>query len=134
MQVDTKALEVGDTVYGSFGQYGRINVKAGKVLKKTPSGQIRVSFEEKWPGNGKVRERRFSDRGWEIGGADRYSGFLINEETYRRMVAQQTSAEAMEAVTAHLRAWTFKTKADLDGFVDKLVQLAARVPDDWSPR
>src|SRR5690242_20780334 len=82
MPINARALEVGDTVYGSFGQFGSINVKAGTIRKKTPTGQLCADFGEKWPGNGKARERRFNKSGWEIGGNASYAGMLIDEETF----------------------------------------------------
>lgn len=128
-------MNVGDTVYGSFGQYGAVDVKAGKVTKVSPTGQVTVDFQERWGGNDTPRLRRFSDAGREIGGAGGlYSGkgHLIDEAAYTRLAEKQRAADALRAVTNHLRSWSFKNKADLNKFVKRLNELAARVPDDGS--
>ena len=125
-------MNVGDTVYGSFGRYGRIDVKAGTVMKLSPKGQATIDFSERWPGNGEQRLRRFSPHGWEIGPGRGEGGRLIDEASYARLAERQRAADAMRAVTNHLRSWSFKNKAELLAFTGRLNALVARVPDDES--
>lgn len=60
-------IEVGQTVYTSFGKYGRVDVRQGKVVRVSPTGQLTVDFNERHQGNGKPFTRRFKS-GHEIGG------------------------------------------------------------------
>lgn len=130
----TKELIVGDEAFGSFGQYGAIDVKAGKVTKITPTGQMTIDFGERWPGNGDTRIRRFNASGWEIGAGLDHGGYLIDAETFARLAEKQKGVRARQAVTNLLRSWSFKSKADLNALVARLTELAALVPDDESTK
>lgn len=132
MSMDADALNVGGDAYGSFGRYGSIDVKAGKVIKRSPKGQVTVDFGEVWGGNGKPRARRFTAYGGEIGGGHFYGGRLIDAKTFGLLFERQRAEEAKRAVSSLLRSWSFKNKAELNALVARLVKLAAAVPDDDS--
>jgi hypothetical protein len=124
--------KVGDIVFASFGHFGTTDVKRGTVTKVTPKGQIVVDFGEVWGGNGQPRLRRFHPHGPEIGGEIYKSGHIINEDNYAIAAVRQARQDGAAAIVAHLRSWSWRTKAELNELVAKLVELADRIPDDES--
>ena len=120
-----------EQVFVSLGRYGRAEVKRGVLVKRTPTGQVVADFGEVWSGNGKPRPRRFGKDGFEIGGDYAH---LIDEAAYDRLAKQQAGQEASAALIEHLRSWSYRNKAELNALVAKLVELADRVPDDYTTR
>jgi hypothetical protein len=86
----TAKYSVGDAAYGNFGQYSRVDVRAGVVTKVTPSGQTTVKFAH--------REMRFTPFGREVGGVGYGAPSLIDAETYSRLLERQKIQNARAAV------------------------------------
>jgi len=82
---------VGDTVYASFGRYGRVCVRVGKVEKVTPTGQVVVAF------TGRLDRLRFKD-GWEIGGDRHHSAFLVDQVKYDYIKLEMNDQQARREI------------------------------------
>lgn len=100
---------VGDTVYGSFGQYGRHDLRIGTVAKVTPTGQTTVKFP--------TREVRFTPHGREVGGGTYNAARLIDAETYVRLIDSQKEQEAERAAKAATRAVGEASMRDVDAML-----------------
>jgi hypothetical protein len=120
-------LNIGDPAYGSFGKYGRINVKRGTVVKITPTGQVVVDFGEKYPGNGKPFTRRFKS-GHEIGGAWDSGGLLIPRDRYERLSIEQEVRDHLTRALEACRTAHFSKPEDLDAIISKLNGIKASLP------
>jgi hypothetical protein len=107
----TAKLNVHDKVYADFSKYGRIAVREGKVIKKTPTGVAQVEFTDGlilsfMPG-GHQRGAGYADRAQ-----------LITIERYHnqrvRMELSKREREAADAVLAARNiAATVGNKAEL---------------------
>lgn len=117
--------QVGDTVYCDFSYYSRIIVKAGVVVKVTPTGRVNVDF-----GDGKASIEQFDKQGRQIGGARFHWHCLIDHETYERLSKKQKQQQAWMAINRHVGAAKYNDRAQLDAFIEKLVELAAAVEYD----
>jgi len=84
-------MEVGQTVYADFGRYGSIDVKLGKVLRITPTGQIAVQFPHR------PDSVRFKN-GWMIGGDARYLVMLVDEVKYSQLRSEQDRRGTMRSI------------------------------------
>lgn len=96
MRFDTSTLKVGDTAYiGKPGSYD-VHYSTAEVLKVTPSGQVVVK--------GHSGERRFSNRGEEIGCASKWRvPFLVTKERYDSAIEAQRERRAIEKLRSDLR-------------------------------
>lgn len=117
-------LKVGDTVYGSFGEYGRVDVRKGVVVKVTPTGRVNADF-------GALKGIQFKD-GRQVGGDRWHSYQLIDRSSYERLLAEQRGQSAMRAFLARLRDWKVQSKADAVALADEIKALAEAIPDDYA--
>ena len=118
-------MEVGSTVYGSFGRYGEVDVKPGKVVKVTPTGQVVVDFGLVYSGNQKPYTLRFKD-GSQIGGDQWHPVQLINKAAYDRLKAVQDQRRAIRKVHTVARDIPKTSdKAELQALVDKLAAMVS---------
>lgn len=116
-------LKVGDTVYGDFGQYRRVDVRKGVVNKVTPTGRVNADF-------GNLKNIQFKDD-WQVGG-DRWHRYrLIDRETYERLLPKQREQEAVSALALRLREWKFTTKGEALALADEIKALAEAIPDTY---
>lgn len=113
-------LNIGDPAYASFGKYGRINVKHGKVVKITPTGQIVIDFGEKQP-------RRFKGQR-EMGATWDMCGNLISREVYEKLSAQQALHQHLGGALVVCRNARIAKVEDLDAVIEKLTKLRASLP------
>lgn len=92
----TANLNVGDTVYADFSKYRRVDVREGRVIKKSPTGVVQVDFGTSLPYS-------FMPQGHERGVAswgDRAQ--LISKDhydrSYVRMMTQKRERVARDAI------------------------------------
>ena len=119
-----ETYKVGDTVYGDFGRYSRVDVREGVVAKVTPSGRVNVDF-------GNLKSIQFKN-GRQVGGDRLYRYRLIGRETYDRLVAKQAAQQAVSALNTRIRGWGYTTKAEAIAFADEIRVLAEAIPDDYT--
>lgn len=85
---------IGDTAYASFGRYGRIDARCGKVVNVSPTGVIKIDF------NGTPYS--FQPNGWQRGVAVYERAQLISAEQftalYERQRKQRLAFKANEAI------------------------------------
>lgn len=115
-------MQPGDTVYGSFGRYGEIDVREGKVTKVTPTGQVVADFGAVWA-SGQQHLYRFKN-GCEIGGDQWHPASLITHEQFVRSSAAQAQKRAVakiHKVAEEMRRVTHKE--GLQAFVAELSSL-----------
>lgn len=87
MRFDTSTLKPGDTAYIAVSGSWDLTYSTAEVLKVTPSGQVVVK--------GHSGERRFSNRGEELGCASKWRvPFLITKERYDEGIARQAEKRA----------------------------------------
>ena len=118
------AYAVGDSVYMECGAYGRYRVLAGIITKVTKSGQITAEFGERWSGDGSKRLRRFTNRGYEIGGHKYHAAYLITEEKYLRLKVRSDTQDLCEHWTKVLQ--TNRTPAcvtDMENCIAELIAI-----------
>lgn len=79
--------QVGETVYGDFSQYERVDVRKGKVLKVTPTGIMKIDFGRTNVTTGEIWPYSFSPQGWERSPSSPWNrGRLITLEDYESKV------------------------------------------------
>lgn len=109
MRFDTKTLKPGDTAYIGVSGSWDVNYSTAEVLKVTPSGQVVVK--------GHSGERRFSNRGEEIGCASKWRvPFLVTKERYDAGIEAQRERRALAKLQQDLRS-----VHDLWGKKDELI-------------
>lgn len=85
---------IGDTAYASFGRYGRIDARCGKVVAISPTGVIKIDF------NGSPYS--FLPTGWQRGVATYERAQLISAEQFtalhERQRKQRLAFKANEAI------------------------------------
>lgn len=123
-------LKVGDTVYGDFGRYGRVDVREGVVTKVTPSGRVNAHFGQHYDGNGEPIIYQFKG-GRQIGGDRWHSYRLIDQAEYERLLATMREQQAVAAFVYRLREWKVGTKADAMALADEIKALAEAIPDTY---
>lgn len=86
---------IGDTVYASFGRYGRTDVRKGTVINVSPAGTVKVDFGTSLP-------RSFKPNGLERGKMMHDAAALIEAATYERLLPkmhrERTILKANEAI------------------------------------
>jgi len=75
----TADLNVGDKVYADFSRYGRCDVREGTVIRKSPTGVVKVDFETA------SANYSFMANGAERGGSKWESKQLITKARYDRL-------------------------------------------------
>lgn len=108
---------VGDTAYGSFGQYSRIDVRVGIVTKVTPSGQTVVAFPR--------REIRFTPNGREVGAGPYSVARLIDAGDYARLIEHQKVQDARADVRNAIGKVRDTSLDDIDAVIAALATAAA---------
>ena len=121
--------EIGQTVYADFGLYSSIDVKSGKIIKITPTGQMTVDFGSK-TFDGKPVTRRFGADGRELGGGKWNRVNLIAESEFERRGKIQATRKAKRDLTEAAKALSFSTRAEAIEQVEALLTLAKAIPDD----
>ncbi len=121
--------QVGDTVYADFSRYSNIKVRAGTVVKVTPTERINVDFGEKYP-DGSTKIVQFKN-GHEVG-RDRWHGAMIIErQRYDALLLKQQQRQAVSEFKTHCTRTNFEDKADILKFVEELNVLAHKIHDSW---
>jgi hypothetical protein len=110
---------IGDPVYGSFGKFGRIDVRQGVITKVTPSGQIVADFGGSYP-------RRFNGRGWEIGVGEYDRGYLIERDQFERQCVAGAIQSDLGKARILLRGG-LKDADDLRELIAKLSEIEAEI-------
>ena len=124
-------MKVGDTVYGSFGKYGRVDVREGKVVKVTPTGRVNVDFGRRSHGDGKPIIQQFKD-GREVGGDTWHPVWLIQRDRYEQMLAAQREEDAVNAFRVHANKAPRGSKAEMLAWVAEMQALAEAIPDGYT--
>lgn len=124
------AHAVGDTVYADFGRYGLYDVREGKVIRITPTGQVVVDF-----GDFDWKEQPILHRfkgGWETGnGRSHHFVKLIPVDQYKTAKVRsdrQKAAYAFMGLVSKTKMPTSKVAA-LE-VAARLTELANAYPED----
>jgi len=80
---------IGETIFASFGRFGKIDVRSGTVVNVSPTGTIKADFGRKNVTTGKPFYHSFKSDGWERGRFSYESAHLISAAEYEMLSAQQ---------------------------------------------
>ncbi len=118
---------IGDPAYGSFGKFGRVDVKRGVVKNVTATGQVVVDFGEQYGVKDKPRLRRFGASGREHG-YDSYSGgYLIDAEAYKRLERDGAVQSGIARAHATMRAARLSGAEDMRKLIADLSTIEAEI-------
>jgi hypothetical protein len=125
-------LKVGDTVYGDFGRYPRVDVREGKVVKVTPTGRINADFGQRCDGNGERIIYQFKD-GRQVGSHSRWHSYwLIDRKCYLERLELQRKEGAVNAFRVHANKAPRGDKAAMLAWVEEMKALAEAIPDSYT--
>lgn len=127
MTVATDNLNSGDTAFADFSKYGRIDVRKGTVIKKSPTGVVQVDFGTSLPYS-------FKKEGWQRGAATYDAARLITADEYarleERMIIQKAERFAMDRVKIVAGVNIMQSnKAEIIAKLEAAIEAVKAIPD-----